>query len=185
MSDNNLLSSAPRIAFGCQARVGKDTACEYLVNKYGGTVFSFAAPLYEILYFAQDVCGFERAKDRKFLQYIGTEWARAQNPTVWIDIMRKQLEQASGPLFISDIRFANEADMLHKLGFTLVKIERTVDTNHWPARGDQPNHASESGMNGYKWDKVVSNNGTLDQFRVKLEQLVKTDKLERIGHGAP
>ena len=38
--------SSLRIAFGCQARVGKDTACNYLREKYGGSVHHFSDPLY-------------------------------------------------------------------------------------------------------------------------------------------
>ena len=36
------------LAFGCEARVGKDTAVNYLVSQKGGFKTSFASPLYDI-----------------------------------------------------------------------------------------------------------------------------------------
>ena len=64
------------LAFGSQARTGKDTACKYLVEKYGGTIYHFSDPLYQILHYAQEICGFDKKKDVKFcieLKIDGTE----------------------------------------------------------------------------------------------------------------
>jgi hypothetical protein len=94
MKFNNNLSLNKRmvkIAFGYKRRVGKDTSCDYLIGKYGGIKLSFAEPLYQILYFAQDICGFEHSKDRKFLQFVGTEWARTINSDVWAELLVKKV----------------------------------------------------------------------------------------------
>jgi hypothetical protein len=67
-----MTTQAPRFGFGFEARVGKDTAVEYLIKKHGGVRISFASPIYDILEYAQNVCGFEKVKDREFLQQIRT-----------------------------------------------------------------------------------------------------------------
>lgn len=153
-----------RIAFGYKMRCGKDTAVEYLVNKYGGTRISFADPLYEILHYAQDVCGFESGKDRKFLQFIGTEWAREKNNNVWIDILVKKSRETKGNVYVSDVRFRNEFDAMRKNNFVLVKVNRGgVEVN---------NHSSEIELDGvpdYEWDFVLDNDGTLEEFYSKID----------------
>ena len=72
-----------KIAFGCEARVGKSEACLYLKTNYGGTEISFSKSIYDIMYYAQDVCSFEKKKDRDFLQKIGT-WGRNQDENIWV-----------------------------------------------------------------------------------------------------
>ena len=120
-----------RIAFGCQARVGKDTACEYLQKRYGGVIYHFSDPLYQIMHYSQDVCGFPRQKDVKFLQWIGTEWARAQKDTVWVDHTLNKVPVDQN-CFIGDVRFRNEARALADAGFLCVRIirsDRPIDRN--------------------------------------------------------
>jgi hypothetical protein len=119
-----------RVAFGCEARVGKDTACDYLMKKLvlrSPLRLSFAGALYDILYHAQRVCGFPEVKDRKFLQWVGTEWARSQDPDVWINIIRRKIESTPKdvPIIVTDLRFPNEAKMLSEMGFTLVRRRRS------------------------------------------------------------
>ena len=161
-----------RIAFGCQARVGKDTACEYLKEKYGGTVYHFSDPLYDILHYAQDTCGFPRTKDVKFLQWIGTEWGRAQKESVWVDSTLNRLVVDQN-CYIADVRFPNEVESLQRIGFLCVRVirdDRPIDRN--------ANHASETALANYQgWDAVVENNGTIEEFYAKIDQLVQMQKV--------
>src|SRR5437016_8811232 len=97
-----------RIAFGCESRVGKDTACEYLQNKYGGKIIRLAKPLYKILFYLQSLCGLENHKDRVFLQILGTEWGRNEiKDSIWIDHFKDKCDQY-GPeenIYCPDLRF--------------------------------------------------------------------------------
>lgn len=157
-----------KIAFGHQARIGKDTACDYLSKKYGGNIYSFSSPLYQILYHAQDVCGFPHKKDTQFLQFIGNEWGRKNNPDVWVDALIKSLDFKSN-CFISDLRYPNEAKKLKDNGFLLVKIiknDRIIDRD--------PNHESEIALKDYdSWDFIIENNEDLEKFYEKLEEVIK------------
>lgn len=117
-----------RLALGCSMRVGKDTATDYLLKHMGENSFkrlSFAKPLYDIMYYAEDICDIPRYKDRKFLQLIGTQWARAKNPNVWINCMKREIESSDNKnMIITDVRFENEFNFCRENGFSLIKINR-------------------------------------------------------------
>jgi hypothetical protein len=172
-----IFGSEAKFAFGCEARVGKDTACDYLMKRLGEVTgyqperMSFASALYDILFVAQKTCGFEATKDRKFLQWVGTEWARAKDPDVWVNILGRRIEHTPEdiPILVTDLRFPNEAKMLREMGFTLVRIKRDSSL-----RGESLNtgHASEIGLLDYEWDVVIENNGSLEDFYQKLEGLM-------------
>lgn len=168
------MNTSLRLAFGYKAGVGKDTAVTYLVDKYGGKHLKFADSLYDILYYSQRVCGFEEIKDRKFLQWVGTEWARAKDPDVWVKKLLSQVKkiQNISNIFISDLRFPNEFLALKKAGFKLIKIEseRTRDIDH----------ISEISLdNEDDWDFIIENNGSkselFDKIEIVLKQLKPTD----------
>jgi len=161
-----------RIAFGFQARVGKSTAVEYLKAKYGGSDLSFAQPLYDILRYAQQTCGFELKKDRRFLQWIGTDWARAQKESVWVDLLLGKV--GNGNCYVSDMRFPNEATALRKAGFILVKLSRGEANADVTFGSGSRAHASEVSLNDFSdWDHVIENDGTLDDLHGALDKIVQ------------
>jgi hypothetical protein len=152
-----------KIAFGFKKGSGKDTAVDYLLNKYGGHRIRFAQPLKEILEFAQLRCGFAVEKDRKFLQYVGTEWARVKNPNVWVDIA--MCDMGTGNRFVSDLRFPNELEACRKAGFMCVHVVRDVL--------DDDCHISETALDRMDWDATIYNNGTFEELYTSLDALVK------------
>lgn len=160
-----------KIAFGYKARSGKDTAVDYMIRTYGGTRVSFATPLYDILAYAQSRCGFSQAKDRQFLQYIGTDWARKQDPDVWVRLALESIRKitwdneffglSAKHIYVSDLRFTNEFNALKKDGFICVKVVRNVD------RGDIPEHPSETELDSIPdkdWDIILYNNSSIDDY---------------------
>lgn len=52
---------------------------------------------------------------RRLLQWIGTDWRRAENPAHWIEHLGKQMDPA-GKYVFSDVRFRNEADYIKSEG---------------------------------------------------------------------
>lgn len=154
-----------KLCFGYQSRVGKDTACEYLQNQYSGTILHFSDPLYAILHYSQDVCGFEKVKDPTFLQNIGM-WARNQNKNVWVNNLEKKI--GAGNTFVTDARFINEIEMLKRNGFKCVKItkpDRVIDRN--------PNHVSETELSSFQdWDYEIVNNGSIDDLYKKIDEML-------------
>ena len=195
MKNNTCIRIAPRliksqnmrIAFGCQARAGKDTAADYMYKKYNGEILRFADPLKDIMAYAQQRCGFEQTKDTQFLQMIGTDWARSRDPDVWIKLLIAQVKDSntdtntniqtsntntniqtnSNNYFVSDLRFRNEATALKRAGFTCVRIIRDDRIND-----RSQTHQSEVDLvNWDGWDYVIENNDTLEEFYKKLDNI--------------
>lgn len=162
-----------KIAFGYKMGVGKDEACSYLCNKYGGEKISFASPIYDIQRYAQLRCGFSNTKDRQFLQYIGTEWGRKKDPNVWIRLAINDSPK-EGNIFLSDLRFQNEFYSLKKEGWICVKIVRSsVDLEERRGSGCI-SHESETSLDSIKeneWDYVIKNNETIENFYNELDTL--------------
>jgi hypothetical protein len=164
-----------KVAFAGKMGAGKDTAVEYLINKLGGTQISFASPIYDIMHYAQKRCGFPMEKDRQFLQYVGTDWARNKESNVWIRIAIESTPPSGQNTFISDLRFPNEFEALKKEGWTCVKLVRP----HQEERKGTGSHIhiSEVALDiipEERWDHVMHNDGTLEDFHTKLDSLVDT-----------
>lgn len=170
-----------RIAFSGKAGVGKDTAYT-IINKFvalrtGKSVrnYKFADPLYDIMHYAMDTCLFDRTKDRSFLQFVGTEWARAKDPNVWVNVMKFRLAELSmsEDVVITDLRFPNELDALTELGFKIIRIEpegQFVQNGYMSST--QSTHSSETALDSYKdWTMTIRNNGTEDYNRVVIHAL--------------
>jgi hypothetical protein len=130
------------------------------------------------MHHAMDVCGFPHTKDRNFLQFVGTEWARSKDPDVWINHMEKRIENANKEdhIIITDLRFPNEAEMLKRIGFKLVRVEFPRVNDQYISQ-TQSSHSSETALDNYThWDAIVFNNGT-DDYRRSLIQMLNSSKL--------
>ena len=161
-----------KIAFGGVMGSGKDTCVDYLCTKYPEhTRISFAGALYDILSYAQEKCGFEKNKDRKFLQFIGTEWARNIDENVWINIVLGK--DIKGVGLLSDIRFPNEFNALKNNDWICIKVTRdNIDKNR-VGNGDNT-HSSELSINDINdehWDFIINNNSTLEDLYKRLDKI--------------
>ena len=155
----------------------KDTFCNYIIRKLSKlkiNKIAFADPIYDIMYYAQGVCGFENTKDRKFLQFIGTDWARNKQDDIWVNIAltkSKNLEVA----LISDLRFNNEFKILKENGWFNVKIIRNNSPTTRIGNGNI-DHSSETELDilhNLSWDYIIENNGTLDEFYKKIDIMLQ------------
>jgi hypothetical protein len=161
-----------RLAFGSQARVGKTEAAKYLVSKYGGKELSMAKAVYDILHYAQNRCGFHLEKDRKFLQMTG-DWGRERDPDVWINIVSKKMDQIPQEnIYVSDLRYPNEAKILKSRGFYLVNVIRDSSICNNFGSGSR-DHSSEISLEKYgEWDFVIYNDKSLIEFYKQLENII-------------
>jgi len=141
-----------RITFTGKAGAGKTLAANHLVNRYGFVKYSISSKIKEI---AKDLFGMEN-KDRRLLQDIGTKM-REIKPTVWVDYLIRQIERdTSSPGFsyrgivVDDLRFLNEAELLRRNGFFIVKIEGiTYDM------GELGQHVSETELESIDPDYTI------------------------------
>ena len=185
------------------ARSGKDEFAKHLVEKHGFIRVAFADKLRDFLYalnplvsvwrdwdsepgtvFVQDVIdryGWDGYKEsiygvevRRLLQRLGTEAGRQVLwDTIWIDSVLDGLEQGKNYV-VTDARFINEFDAIARLGGYLVRVERA-------GVGPANDHASEMEALGYMdlFDFIVENDGTLEQYYDKVEQVYQTILRER------
>ena len=183
-----------KILFVGKKRSGKDTAADYFKAWYGGQSFSFAKPIYDIMYYYQDTLGIKHFKDRKFLQVVGS-LARAYDPNIWINILKRKvanIDHTKTNIYVTDGRYLNELDEMRACGYLLVNVicpEEIRVTRLDPEDSVNDSHESENGYpSDYSFDAVIINDGTLEEFHDKLKVLINginksTNSLARCTFG--
>ncbi len=184
------------IGLGCTAQVGKDVAAEYFEKRSPEKTkrVAFADKLkqiaMELFGLSWEQCyGSQEIKEtidprygktsREILQGIG-EKMREVYPTIWIDTVfnvtiPQLVKQGFDCFVISDVRYPNEADKIHKEGGVVVKVTRegsgvTVGQSH----------SSENAMKNYQnFDFILENNGSFETYYEKLDRLM--EEIERNG----
>ena len=165
-----LYSPAP----GC----GKTTAADLLIEHER---VSFATPLKRAVWRMLDDLGLEGfhyvytdkeaiipkigVSARHMMQTLGTEWGRACiHPDFWVMIARAKTQRIMNDgrsVVIDDVRFPNEAAMVFGLGGELWRIDR-------PGVSYDGDHSSEGGLEDITPDRVIVNDGTIDQLKEKI-----------------
>ena len=170
------------------ARSGKDTAADHVVEKYGYTKFSFAAPMKEAMYRLNpritvnelpntalrvgiDVYGWEGLKERSpdvrgLLQRFGTEVGREMfGEDFWVDYALNSIPDGAKAV-IADVRYPNEADAIRKLGGKVVRVRRNgvVAANE---------HPSESALNDYEFDVVLDNDRDIGALHLLVDSVIE------------
>ncbi|WP_018555291.1 MULTISPECIES: hypothetical protein [unclassified Streptomyces] len=165
-----------------RARVGKDTAGQWLVDNRGYRRIGFADPLKEAAlkinprvsgcgHYLADVVredGWEYAKDefpdaRRILQELGAS-IRAIDEDFWLRAALARVQKANEagvPAVITDVRYPNEAAALKRAGFHLLHIDRPGVA--------QLNHESEGALTASDADYALTNDGTRELFLAKLQ----------------
>lgn len=177
------------IAFTAGMGAGKSTAVELLRSMFSGEHnfkpvlnVKFAAPIYDIqeYIYSRISTVYKRPstfiKDRKLLQWVGTEFGRSLSETLWVDLWKARAQEIrnSHPRSIvvcDDVRFDNEADAVHSLGGFVVKINCGKNKERIDTADGLKHHASESGINPKLVDYEVANDGTLDEFKLAIRNL--------------
>ncbi|MCY1290984.1 hypothetical protein D9M69_564580 [compost metagenome] len=164
-----------------KARVGKDTAAEFLQREYGMAQYAFADPLKDMLEtaFGDLFRGGDREQPidwlgkspRQLMQTLGTEWGRdCVHPDLWV-LLAAQAWRSLGytranGMVISDVRFDNEADWIFRSGGHLIEIQRDVS--------GVSEHRSEKGLSSIfrlgHW--VVTNDGSIEDLYSKLGDIM-------------
>lgn len=168
------MATGLRLAFGHQARVGKDTVADYIIANNGPCVrLAFATKLYQITDNIQNTLGMSVEKDANLLQKEGSLLRDHYGGDIFVNKLIEDMTTAinNDPtinVIITDVRYLNEFEALKKLGFTIVKITRD---NRVINRDS--NHTSETSLVGAKFDMVIDNNGTLQDLYSQVDSLIK------------
>ena len=117
--------------------------------------------------------GYTKAKElpevRRLLQAMGTEVGRDMfGQTVWIDQLRNYLaaQKPDDDVVVTGIRFPNEASMIRELGGELWWVHR-------PGYGPVNSHTSDNALTYEDFDRVVMNDGTLDDLEQHVAKLLQ------------
>jgi len=109
----------------------------------------------------------EEGKPRTLLQWWGTDYRRAQDPDYWVKRLMERLEREQPDIaLITDVRFLNEAEAIHRAGGYVVKVTRTTAPDIVV-----PGHSSEDGLDGYTgWDYEIKA-ADLPELRTQAEAI--------------
>lgn len=161
-----------------KAGAGKDTIADYFVKEHGYVRYSMADGLKHALN-AMFGWTMEHWANREWKEYVdpkfgksprqlaqtlGTEWGRKLvNEDLWIILAEDFIRASKKPVVIPDIRFDNEANLVHGLAGELIRVVRT-DSAAVSA------HQSEAGVT--RWvDWEFSNNGSIEELHHKLRKV--------------
>ena len=182
-----------RIALFGKMRSGKNTVADLLTDEYGFKQFAFGEGIGEIIvkYFPE---AYAEGKPRHHYQHIGQE-LRKLNPDVWINYLFRSVghyltqEQADSlinktkpneNIVVTDGRQLNEAEMLKKAGYIIVKVEtpEEIRVERIKESGDsfnleQLNHETEKQVDLIEPDVVIRNDGSLEELKALVGCLVK------------
>lgn len=173
------------------ARAGKDTGAAVLAQD-GFERIAFADIMRDFLYNLNPIVGAEykepyavRVKDvidyygwdgykeiglwgkeiRQLMQRLGTECGRELlGDNIWVDSALRHIQPGKNYV-VTDCRFLNEADSIRNRGGKVIRITR-------PGIGPANSHASETSLDDYDFDAVVSNDGGLEALYEKLLEAI-------------
>lgn len=205
------LQSSIIIGLTGHKQVGKDTIADYLCRTFGFKKLAFANPLKNA---AREVFGFSDAQlygdqkevidpfwnvtPREVLQVVGTDLFRLTLPQfipqignqIWTRTLERQLQQErlQNPrqsFVVTDVRYPNEAEVVHRFGGILMRVERPDLTSGLTLGGQSfAAHLSETAMNNEPSDLLIRNNGSIDQLFVNVNFIVESmfNKREKMIH---
>jgi hypothetical protein len=169
------------------ARSGKDTIAEMLIMNYGFKRLAFADNIRKAIIKLDPILsngkrisgsvneiGWEPTKaipeTRRLLQVFGTEIGREMfGEDFWVKQVFKQIreEEIYKNFVITDVRFPNEANFIKANGGEIWRINRNQNK---PIN----THASESAMNEYKFDRVVSNDTSIQELEKEIFEVMRS-----------
>ena len=169
-----------KLAFGGKKHSGKTTLAEYCADIHDLEPLSFADELkmnlVEIGVEPDRLFGKRDANSRALMQAYG-EVMRDQDPDYWLKIGVKKvkefeqaLPQGEGFTF-DDMRYANEAEALSKMGFTLIKVVREGYAH------EEDNHPSEAGLPDEVYVHIlVVKNKDLDSLYRMIDEIIEEEQ---------
>ena len=181
------------IGFLAKKRHGKNTAGDYLVKNCNFTEMAFASQLKEgikAIYGLNDdqlygdkketVDKFWNESARTIMQWLGTDVFRKKDKNFWVKTLERKYinfivsqQQNTNKtktnqinVVVTDVRFQNEIDFIHKYGGKVIKIYRE-------SINDKSTHIAENGIDDIKdYDFLINNNGTIEDLHNNIEKIM-------------
>lgn len=100
---------------------------------------------------------------RQAMQTLGTEWGRDLiHQDLWVTLWKASVEKIGMPVVCDDVRFANEAAAIRKMGGIIVRIDRSTTR--------ESDHRSETEMDSIRPDRLCRNLGSVDDLHAAVLQ---------------
>jgi hypothetical protein len=164
------------IAFTGKMGAGKTTAAQIMrENAFPVFTVKFAKPLYDLQSIIYEYLNMpEPVKDRKLLQFLGTDWGRSIDSQIWIkrwqhEVRHLMSEFPGGYIICDDLRFQNEAEAVRNMGGTIIAIEGE-SRGEFVSEGKR--HSSETDMKGIVPNITIKNDGTITRLKDKVLKAV-------------
>ena len=115
---------------------------------------------------------------RYMLQFMGTEVMRNNLHTdIWALATEKRIleMQQHYPMLnfvISDVRFPNEVAMIRRLNGKICHVRRG-ELPEWFGQNPEHIHASETAWNNEFFDATIYNDGTIEELKTTIDNLLK------------
>jgi len=104
---------------------------------------------------------------REVLQFVGTEICRSVHINYHAEVLYARIISSNLRWVITDVRFANEREMIKKLGGILVRLKRDGHIT----QGINTGHPSESSWGeDSEYDVVINNSGTIEDLQKSTDQ---------------
>lgn len=166
---------------------GKSTAVQHIKNcnlDKKVVVIKFADPIYQMQEFCYRRIStvYQRpesfTKDRKLLQFLGTDWARAIDPNIWTTLWEREVKYAqenypNAILVCDDCRFENEAQAVLSLGGSIIKLTSNKAAARIDTKAGINNHSSEAGIDDKYVAFSIDNSHTIEEFHNALDVVLK------------
>ena len=163
------------------AGAGKTTVAELLAKQLGKQtlVMSVAAPIRAMLLtLGVQPSDFDRKSKEKTITWIGAsprhlmqslgDWGRGVNQSLWVSLAETRMTTAlldgTPHIIVDDIRTPLEAALIRKFNGVLIRVERDGLQNS--------SHMTERAASLIDADHTVQNNGSLEQLKQALEEVL-------------
>jgi dephospho-CoA kinase len=162
-----------RLALGGRMQVGKTTAADYVVERYGFRKYALADPIKQL---ATESFGWDGGKDdrgRRLLQEIGTV-GRNYDPELWLDRFAQRITADDGDrLVVDDLRLTLEVEYLERLGFACVQVVRAPELiTTLPPEVARQQHETEVELERLGFGYRLENNGTFEELFGQIDALM-------------
>lgn len=169
------------IAFGGPMHSGKSLASKHLITEHGFVNHPIAigvkdmirvlGPTNEHLYgsLKEQPTDFLCGKTPRYaMQTLASEWGRSLiSPTIWVEYWARTVPDVDA-VVIDDLRTVEGSKWMQARGAVLVGIERPGIEDGSEAR----QHETETQFSQIKYDHRIVNDGSIEDFKAKLDALV-------------